>query len=422
MNTTPVFLLGLLAAGAVCTEAQQSFTLTGFVTRVESPFEFEVNANRVHCGAETQIFDFSSKGSKTRGCSAQAVFVGQVMHVNGQFHSQDHSLFAASIAVRNLLPDKISGSALIEALPAVDAGHAGPGSLLVRADGYRILIDRYTTVFWAGTVTSLAEIRPGDWINYKGALAKDGVVIAQDAKFSRRQTSRKEERFQKKSEFDPLQVPAQARRSLLHEVFVGIDYKHIPPYDDRNLRDHVRAIGEKLIPTFQRELPDDDPAKINFRFQLTNDPRWREIVPLSSGIILIPYKAVERMQNDSELAALLADGIARVLERSQYRMHDVLSEATIGSYMVFNPAIAAAIAAESRSLANSKEQAQSVRVSLGLLHDAGYDIDQAPIAWWLLAPKTPKPIDDTPLPARVGRLYRLLGEEWHNPAATPATP
>jgi hypothetical protein len=33
-----------------------------------------------------------------------------------------------------------------------------------------------------------------------------------------------------------------------------------------------------------------------------------------------------------------------------------------------------------------KEEHQSGRVSLWLMHDAGYDVDEAPVAWWRRSP------------------------------------
>ena len=57
---------------------------------------------------------------------------------------------------------------------------------------------------------------------------------------------------------------------------------------------------------------------------------------------------------------------------------------------------------------------QSGRVSLGLLHDAGYDITQAPIAWWLLAKNSAHDISSIPIPPRAANLYKSLGTTWHN--------
>jgi len=63
---------------------------------------------------------------------------------------------------------------------------------------------------------------------------------------------------------------------------------------------------------------------------------------------------------------------------------------------------------------------QSGRVSLDLLHDAGYDIRQAPIAHWLLAAKKTTPIEQIPMPPRAATLYMTLGTTWRPPQAEPA--
>lgn len=65
---------------------------------------------------------------------------------------------------------------------------------------------------------------------------------------------------------------------------------------------------------------------------------------------------------------------------------------------------------------------QSGRVSLNLLHDAGYDIYEAPKAWWLLAPKKPKDISEIKLPEHAAYLYSFLGETWRTYPLTAAPP
>lgn len=64
---------------------------------------------------------------------------------------------------------------------------------------------------------------------------------------------------------------------------------------------------------------------------------------------------------------------------------------------------------------------QSGRVSLGFLHDAGFDVYEAPKTWWLLAPKKPKPLSDISLPERAAYLYSILGESWHTNQQQPLT-
>jgi len=135
------------------------------------------------------------------------------------------------------------------------------------------------------------------------------------------------------------------------------------------------------------------------------------------------------MQNDSQLAAILADAIACALEKQTYRMRNADAAITAGnvaSWASFVPVIGLPIALASTGTGTTqlfiilKEEHQSGRVSLGLLKDAGYDIDQAPVAWWLLASKKPLPLTKIPVPDRSIYLYRTLGEVWHNPL-NPAT-
>jgi hypothetical protein len=142
------------------------------------------------------------------------------------------------------------------------------------------------------------------------------------------------------------------------------------------------------------------------------------VVALPKGVILIPHQVAERMQNDSELAAVLADGIAFTTENEAFRMRAVVPIVATASFAYFDPLIAWGITDTAKTEVEQIRDDQSGRVALCLMHDAGYDIDQAPLAWWLLASKKPKPISTIPLPRRAAYLYRILGETWNNPAAT----
>jgi hypothetical protein len=71
---------------------------------------------------------------------------------------------------------------------------------------------------------------------------------------------------------------------------------------------------------------------------------------------------------------------------------------------------------------------QRDRVSIDLMHDAGYDVMQAPIAWWLLSSKVQKDIAEIPEPSRTNYLYQYLGQTWASqltatsPAPAPSAP
>jgi hypothetical protein len=185
-------------------------------------------------------------------------------------------------------------------------------------------------------------------------------------------------------------------------------------------------VSRPIRPAFQRALPAGDPTRINFRFQLIDEKHLRDAWNLPSGVILVPYQVVERMQNDSQLATVLADNIAEAYEKDHLRLiparriattEEVASTAT-GLFVIgFLPSIAVDVAAGKHlSHQIDLQFTQSGRVSLFLLRDAGFDITQAPLAWWLLAGKENQSIAKIPLPPRAANLYLALGTTWRDPA------
>jgi predicted Zn-dependent protease len=201
----------------------------------------------------------------------------------------------------------------------------------------------------------------------------------------------------------------------------GCDPKKFPPFKDAEMQARIEKIGNSLVPAYQRALPDSDPAKIDFRYQLIDTKLFREALTLPDGIILVPHQVVERLQNDAQLAAVVAEAMACALERQEYRAEDKQKTAVAvtlaGAFVPYAGPSIAGTGESYRLKILMTEMEQRGRVSLTLLHDAGYDIDQAPIAWWLLAPGKQQPLSEIEMPDRAGYLYRILGEAWHNPVA-----
>ena len=106
---------------------------------------------------------------------------------------------------------------------------------------------------------------------------------------------------------------------------MSYDPKEYPPFKNDAMQARVEEIGNSLVPDYQRALPGSDPAKIHFRFQVVDNKHFCgllaacEAYAMPGGIIQVPHQISERMQNDSQLAAALADAIACILERQVYR-------------------------------------------------------------------------------------------------------
>jgi hypothetical protein len=422
-NTAFVLLLGWaggLASGpcAVCQQQEPPF-IEGYVTRVTAGSDFDLNGFRVLCGVETQNVQHLASGHdlNTPGCPADDPYLGESFIVYGT--KTRSSLRAEKIEPRPFSPGSVQGSALIDAVPSGGPGGASPAEFLVRADGYKILLGSNIHVSWIPPLRAFADVRPGDWIEYRGKLGSDGVVRAEEARLSPNIVSKAE--VYARSDLVHVAAiadPLQPDKIVLK--YVSLDGPAPSFYSDPAMQARVDRIMKTLIPSFQKDLPDDDPRKINFRIQLTSDKKWNRVIPLPSGVILIPHRVVERLNSDSQLAAVVADAIAFTLENEAFRMRGVVPGVAIASFAYFSPAaplLAWGAADYARSQVERIRDEQSDRVGLGLLQDARYDIDQAPVAWWLLASRKPQPVNIIPMPERTAYIYRILGETWHNPAA-----
>jgi hypothetical protein len=418
---------------------QEDPVLTGYVTRAGSGSDFDVNGVHIVCsGVKSCVIEsICSVKQSAVGCPGYPPFLGERLRVYGFRHTELETvdrvepIIATRIEYQPTLARELSGSAVIDATPSPEPAAAVASGFLVRADGYRIHISGKTKIQWNPPLRSLADVKAGDWIKYKGKQDAAGALNAVSVVIGPNATETREKALRTKEEYDPSAVPADAKQNFLKDaVRVGYDPKRFPPFKDNAMQARLGRIGDSLIPAYQRALPDSDPAKIHFRFQLIDTKLFRGGLALSNGIILVPHQVVERMQNDSQLAAVLAYSIACVLERQEYRLRPakrVAAAVTIAG-IVSGGWVGDAVpsltgdammmgGAEGYRKIQSESEEQSGRVSLELLCDAGYDIDQAPMAWWLLAPGKPKPLLEIEMPDQAGYLYSILGEIWNNPAA-----
>ena len=356
-----------------------------------------------------------------KGCPPEAPYLGERMKVHGVLKNGGAAIDATLIHAESAEPEEVSGAAVIESVSIQESAADHASFILASADGYRIKIAASAEITWTPPLQSLTAVKAGDWIAYKGKPDAAGVVVVTWAKLSPDIVSKSEQDLRWRTDFDRRAASASAQRGKTRKADETDLPKPPRPYNDAAMLARITEIGDKLVPAYQLALPDADPAKIHFRFRLVERKNLYGAMTMPSGIIFIPRHVVERMQNDSQLAAVLADGIAGALERQEYRMQSkhraagaVAWSGLVVPYAGWGMLAGGAIGEAEISVL---EREQSDRVSLGLLHDAGYDIDQAPIAWWLLSSKDQRPITQIDLPRRAAYVYRMLGENWHNPDA-----
>jgi hypothetical protein len=365
--------------------------------------------------AEDAATSFSSSG-----CFETPPVMGQPVNVYGRWKKKHETATAERIEVKRIERDDVSGFAVIDAVAGPSS--VVPGATEIRADGYRMLITSETRKKFVPPLQGLKDAMTNVWIGYDAKARPDGFFVLRSATFLPNTVTDGEGTMRAKNEYDPAAVPADADPQTVAVVIgLGVDPKRIPPWPDASEQKRIEEIGRKVEPAWVRKLPLTDPSRIDFRFQLTDGKKWPYVLALPSGIILVPHELVERMENDSQLAEVLAYSIACVMEKQAYRMRIANRAIAAGNLagwvgwipVVGLPARVAGLGAwGGQTAVIRKEQHQNLRVSLELMRDAGYEVQQAPLAWWLLGSKKPKPIEHINMPELSAYLYRVLGEMW----------
>jgi hypothetical protein len=395
----------------------------GYITAVTSRDSFDVNDLHVSISSHTGFGIIDSNAVHSDSPLRDALQVGAFVEVTGNFDKHTRTTAASGIYLRKDWDEMLSGIGVIDKVVS-----SGPEPIF-RADGYRIRITPATDITFADKLNSLADVDTNIWVRYEGKRDKTGVLVASKATFLPAKPAAYKkmlggsenpeagllpasQRHAKKPEpnpyFDPPKPqidPDTGNRVDFEKTLdkdgnltedAGIRFGALGGWHtipaDKALQERVRRVGLRVVPEYQKALPADHPSKIHFRFYVIDDDKFRsEICPLT-GLILIPKQALERLQNDDQLAAVLADGVAYNLQRQAARI-STDNRVLTGAYaviafapaVVFLPALDAAVSTASKITIDLYEE--RARIALALLSDAGYDPHQAPEAWRLLSPK-----------------------------------
>ena len=155
----------------------------------------------------------------------------------------------------------------------------------------------------------------------------------------------------------------------------------------------------------------------------------REDIECTEGFILVPRQVVERLANEDQLAAIMANGMAfsLMLQEARVRSNGLVKTAEVVDDIAVLADPAGGLLAY--WLVGGAEQIklreQAGRIALTLMADAGYDPRQAPETWRLLAPRRRCPrIRESTLkyPSRAGfqlSFLKLEGEPAQSSQPAP---
>lgn len=389
-------------AGAQWTE---SLTVHGEVTAVEPPNAFDVAGYHIMLSEKTEFFSYYHS-KKSASELRDLIAAGTIVQVFGSREHSSQTITATRVTVRDEVDRRISGLGVIDRVIT-------PGSQPVyRADGYFLRLNPATEIRFSGGLTAPSDVVPGVWVRFEGTRSETGEVVLTQAEFFKPKLSRPKPDPDVSLE----QVTAIPRDSLIdfdgglhtgrnkHRMEdAGGECGWYPVPQEPAMQARLRAIGRRLIPQYQRDFASNDAAKIPFRFYVVDEPHLRSDLGCSEGLVLVPAAVMDRLHNDDQLAAVLADGIAANLQRQRARLVlglGWLKAAEVASYVAISPAGIVGTKLIEHNVLRKLEDERG-RIALGLMSDAGFDPWQAPEAWRLLAPgQLPKNPAKLKYPAR----------------------
>lgn len=432
-------LVAAAAASLSCVSSAflcaQSYPMHGYITAVSPPNGFDVNGEHVITTGETLFGPINTKDPASNRPTRDAVEVGAWVEVYGAHDRKAKTVAAQRVLFRDDLERKLTGLVVIEKMTSTAP------ELVFAADGYRIHVTPATEVKFPHDVKSAADVKEGLWVLYEGKLGEDGLVVASKVRFlsTNHAKSKSEKAAGDSSEppasGDPVAKDnAQPPNNVSGPAEDQIDDRRTDVQFSDNtyriskdpaLQSRVRRVGTRLAPVYQKELPEDDPSKIQFEFIAVNSP-IREELASPEGLILVPAQLAARLKNDDQLAAVIADGIAYSLQQKaplviQFNRANLERSAVMGAASLIPYGGFAVSSVYTYEMEKALKE-QRWRVALELMADAGYDPWQAPEAWRLAQPgKLPADTSTLKYPDRSGYQFGILNRMYKKPAPSNAT-
>jgi len=391
-------------------------TLRGNITAVQPPDAFDVDGYHVVTSRTTRFFALNGK-KKDQGALRGLIAAGVYVQVIGDKDRRQRLVTARLVKIRDNGERELSGTAVIDRMFSRGARP------VFRADGYNFRLASDAEIGFKGNIDAVTDVDTGTWIRYEGTRNESGEVVATKAEFIKVKPHKSHgdpAKFAQVTTFPPgsmIDLDGSFRINLKPDKTEDTPggecgWYRVP--DVPAAQEHVRRVGMSLVPKYQRDLSDDDPAKIPFRFYVVEENNIRSDLFCHEGLVLIPVNVVNRLRNEDQLAAVLADGVAASMQRQQDRM----SGAELTTLLALAPAIGVGgVALIGEPLVKHeigrKMEAQRGRVALSLMADAGYDPWQAPEAWRLLDPRQqPKDPAKLKYPDRAGYQLEILNLQY----------
>jgi hypothetical protein len=391
--------------------AAKNLKVHGFMTAVNSPTSFEIDDYKITCDSGLPI-----KVKKTKSDPAATTFkpedirVGAELEITGDYNESTHELKAGSIEIFLFDTVKIDRVALLEKAPTLEKSNSGAWHGALFADA-RILVSEATLVTFkknaeereaakagrtskqeSAPLTSLDDINLDTFAHYEGNAQPDGSVLASKVEFEHAELAKGEADLRR--QWTPkVKEPdyAASKPGQLKMI-----YKKYQILADKDAQEYVSELGEILIPQHQKDLPAGSPLKIPFQFYVVNNT-VPDLNSFESGTIVVNSGLFGVLENEAQLAFLLEQEIAQILEKQGWRDREYhkrrITALEVGQIAALPVAgLPYAFVPAEKSVLNGDDYARSLqnqaeRVGLEWTLASGFDIREAPKAWKSLSLK-----------------------------------
>jgi hypothetical protein len=233
------------------------------------------------------------------------------------------------------------------------------------------------------TFHSFNEMQLGSQVSIKGVRRSDGIVYALGGETRPNEFSKGDRQLKMAVEKNMV-LPQNLSGGK--GIVLGKEVKFV---DSLELQTYVTKVGYKVIPRYEKDLPNDYPGKMVFRFAVIEDESFNAFA-LPDGSVFVHTGLLKQIKNEAQLAAILGHEIAHVThEHSRKNLEDpkrtwlplafAVGGAASGSGLIAAMAQVGAQAMLNKFGRDAEDQAD--RVGLYYMMQAGYDPREAPKIW-----------------------------------------
>ncbi|MFQ5817761.1 MAG: M48 family metalloprotease [Terriglobia bacterium] len=283
-------------------------TIRGFVLQLRSSTNFQVDDYRILRTDKTRL--------EYQPGHEEALRIGSEVEVSGAYDPQQNLLVAERIRVHPPPSGAVQGMAILEYPPEVI-----PGGLRLLCDGRKIHVGKGTQLFERkdqDSPVSMADLhqrlRPGSYVDYSGTISLHGSVEASKIVFWKNTTEKTEARLL--AAYQPRQH-ISGQGNLSRSLSVGKMRYRI--YPNPIIQGYVHRVGVRLLSTFSRTGTARSPfAHLNFRFFVVDNLQPRATA-YPSGVVVVRAGLLYVVENEAQLAFLLAHEIAHTIQEHAWR-------------------------------------------------------------------------------------------------------